>query len=88
MLGHLVRLLVYMLGSIAGLPESILGPFIRLQEALLFRVSYAGGLGKTRKHLRGLPQGDPWSMLMWAITVYSWVVIVQKNRGNSQSPRR
>ena len=68
----LVRPLAYYLAAAAGMDKAVLTAYIRFQEAACYAISYAPGYGSFRGHLRGLPQGCPFSQIMLGLHALAW----------------
>ena len=65
---------LYLLAALAGWVIRILLAYIRMQESLVFNISYTGGLGAPRTLQRGFPQGCPLSQRMLGLLVRVWYV--------------
>ena len=71
---QLVRDLVYHLMREAGCPENIVTAYKSYLENLIVHNSVDGHLGEGHKHLCGIPQGCPMSMMVIALCMRPWVL--------------
>ena len=68
----LLRPLAYYLAAAAGMDRAVLTAYIRFQEAARYTISNAPGYGSFRGHIRGLPQGCPFSQIMLGLHALAW----------------
>ena len=57
-----------------GMPERVLEPYAKLLEQLEVRNTVVGGIGTPYKRPTGIPQGDPFSMMVTAMMMRPWLV--------------
>ena len=56
------------------MPEQIRSAYIRFVESLEVRNTIAGGLGRPYSKKTGIPQGDPFSMMVTALLLRPWLL--------------
>ena len=74
------RGLLFELLARSGFPAGVLNAYKDMLDNLWVVNNISGHVGEPHKHPCGIPQGDPWSMLMTAFLFAPWVRMV-KNLG-------
>ena len=74
---QIVRPLVYVVLSLAGMPRGVLDAYRRYLENLVTYNVVAGGLGHGQKRRCGIPQGCPFSMMVVALIMRPWLVMMK-----------
>ena len=70
---QLVRPLVDKMLAAAGMPSAIRTTYIKYIDTLVVRNTIAGGLGEPYTKKTGIPQGDPFSMMITALLLRPWI---------------
>eukprot|EP00973_Karenia_brevis_P046091 6384710-Karenia_brevis.AAC.1 len=70
---QVMRPLLYAVLAIAGLPAEILVAYKNFQEQMCIYNTVNGSLGTPHKHLFGIPQGCPLSMVFIALLLRPWM---------------
>ena len=71
------RLLVYQVAKAAGMPQPVLTAYRNHLENLRVFNCLAGGVGRPFMRRCGIPQGDPFSMVMVALIMRPWIETVR-----------
>ena len=71
------REVVYKLMHAAGMPRKVVGAYKRFQEELRIRNTIGGALGNRYRARMGIPQGDPFSMMIAALIMRPWAVMMR-----------
>ena len=71
---QLSRPLIYDLIKAAGMPKRIAEPYQRFLEGVLVRNSLGGSLGEAYSKPTSIPQGDPLSMMIFALIARPWIM--------------
>ena len=74
---QVLRKLLYKLLKLGGFPERIVNAYIAFMENLVVHNMVAGSLGEEHKHLCGIPQGCPLSMMLIAYMLRPWICIMK-----------
>ena len=74
---RVVRPLVMAMLAVGGFPLGVLAGYAAFHAQLTVRYTVHGGVGPLRRRPRGLPQGDPWSMLFLAKMLQPWAAAMQ-----------
>ena len=70
------RQVVYHIARMAGMPERVLNPYAAYLENLQLHNCLAGGVGTSHQRKCGIPQGCPFSMMMVALIMRSWISVM------------
>ena len=62
----------------AGCPPRVVLPYMDCLDNLLVYNTFAGNVGEPQKHPRGLPQGCPYSMIVVALLMHTWVIVCRE----------
>ena len=68
------RPLMYEILRKGGMPERVLTPYAKFLEQLEVRNTVVGGIGTPYKRPTGIPQGDPFSMMVTTMMMRPWLV--------------
>ena len=68
------RPLMYEILRKGGMPETVLSAYTRFLEQMEVRNTVVGGIGEPYKRPTGIPQGDPFSMMVTAMMMRPWLV--------------
>ena len=60
------------------MPENIIRTYQKFQEELAIRNIIGGALGEKYRTRVGIPQGDPFSMMIAALVMRPWAVMAKK----------
>ena len=71
---QIIRKLVYKLAASAGMPRGVLRAYKIFLEQLLVYNCLAGGVGLPYRRKCGIPQGCPFSMMVVALIMRTWVI--------------
>eukprot|EP00973_Karenia_brevis_P059758 8318355-Karenia_brevis.AAC.1 len=74
---RVVRLLVYVILLLSGFPTKVLTAYINYQEQAYIYFSFAGHIGSPHRHLCGIPQGCPFSMMIIALLLRPWHLLAR-----------
>ena len=74
---QILRPLLYALLGPGGMPPNVLRAYSTYLETLVIRNSVAQSIGEPHKHICGIPQGCPLSMLMMAFMMRPWIIMVR-----------
>eukprot|EP00973_Karenia_brevis_P084253 11692159-Karenia_brevis.AAC.1 len=77
---QIIRLLVYVILLLSGFPIKVLTAYINYQEQAQIYFSFAGHIGTPHKHLCGIPQGCPFSMMVIALLLRPWHLLAKAAR--------
>ena len=75
---HGTRELEYAMMRRAGAPERIVRTYMKYQEGLKTRNTIGGALGERYGTRVGIPQGDPFSMMIAAMVMRPWADRMRK----------
>ena len=70
---QIVRPLVDRMLQAAGMPAKIRRTYVQYIDNLQVRNTVAGGLGKAYSRPTGIPQGDPFSMMVTSLLLRPWI---------------
>ena len=74
---QILRPLVYVLLSMAGMPRGVVAAYRQFLESLITYNVIAGGLGHGHRRACGIPQGCPFSMMVVALIMRPWLVMMK-----------
>ena len=74
---QIVRMLLYTLLRLAGMPEQIVSAYERFLEELAIHNTVAGGIGQGYHKPCSIPQGCPFSMMGTAVMMRPWLKVME-----------
>eukprot|EP00973_Karenia_brevis_P044352 6143632-Karenia_brevis.AAC.1 len=71
---QIIRPLLYMILSCAGMPATVLVAYQNYHEQAWIYNSFGGNIGQAHRHACGIPQGCPLSMVFISLLLRAWII--------------